>query len=208
VLRFEVAAETFALFRDALRELRRRAGTALDDDSALLEMARCVLGGPRDEGRASYQVVLSVCAECSSARQQAEGGLVPVGPELIRMAQCDAQHLPPTLEPSPLPANDLQPREGAEQQRTGDTSVAIESEAAHVCASTAESANTRATEPADSSSTASRNQRPRLKRQPPRHLLLLLLRGPLQEPLARGSDGPAPRGQLCILPSRPGSTRR
>jgi hypothetical protein len=80
VLRFEVAAETFALFRDALSELRRRAGAVLDDDSALLEMARCVLGGPRAEGRASYQVVLSVCPECDNGQQQANGGLVPGRP--------------------------------------------------------------------------------------------------------------------------------
>jgi hypothetical protein len=53
VLRFEVQAETFALFRDALNELRQCADTALDDDAALLEMARHVLGGPHDEGRAS-----------------------------------------------------------------------------------------------------------------------------------------------------------
>jgi hypothetical protein len=45
VLRFEVCAETFGLFRDALDELQRRTGTGTDDDSALLEMARHVLGG-------------------------------------------------------------------------------------------------------------------------------------------------------------------
>jgi len=45
VLRFEVEADTFALFREALAELRRRSGTSLDDDAALLELARCVLGG-------------------------------------------------------------------------------------------------------------------------------------------------------------------
>jgi hypothetical protein len=63
-----VAAETFALFGDAMSELRRRAGAALDDDSALLELARCAPGGPRDEGRASYQVVLGVCPACGNAR--------------------------------------------------------------------------------------------------------------------------------------------
>jgi hypothetical protein len=36
VLRFEVAPETFALFRDAMRELRRSAGGGLDDDAVLL----------------------------------------------------------------------------------------------------------------------------------------------------------------------------
>ena len=78
ILRFDVAVETFALFRDAMNELRRRSAAALDDDSVLLELARCVLGGPREEGRASYQVVLNVCPECGNGRQQATGGLVPV----------------------------------------------------------------------------------------------------------------------------------
>jgi hypothetical protein len=45
VLRFEVTAETYALFREALLELRRRSASAFDDDTALLELARCVLGG-------------------------------------------------------------------------------------------------------------------------------------------------------------------
>ncbi|HEX3598421.1 MAG TPA: hypothetical protein VHU80_25110, partial [Polyangiaceae bacterium] len=43
VLRFEVAPETLALFREALGKLRR-SGTPLDDDSALMSMARHVLG--------------------------------------------------------------------------------------------------------------------------------------------------------------------
>src|SRR5215813_4494456 len=43
VLRFEVAPETLALFREAMNRLRR-GGTSLDDDSALMLMARHVLG--------------------------------------------------------------------------------------------------------------------------------------------------------------------
>jgi len=113
VLRFEVAAETFALFRDALRELRRRSDTAWDDDAALLELARGVLAGPRDEGRASYQVVLSVCPACGSGRQHADGTLVPVGPEVIAMACCDGQHLGQLDESRPTPANDHHPLEVA-----------------------------------------------------------------------------------------------
>src|SRR6185436_5756867 len=92
-LRFDVAAETLALFREAMSELRRRAGCQLDDDSALLELARCVLGGPSQEGRASYQIVLNVCPDCGNGRQQGAGELVPVGPEVVNMAQCDAQHV-------------------------------------------------------------------------------------------------------------------
>src|SRR6185436_6431261 len=132
VLRFEVAAETFALFRDALNELRRRAGTALDDDSALLELARSVLGGPRDEGRASYQVVFNVCPECGSGQQHSQGELVPVGSEVIRMAHCDSQYIEPEVERSPLPANDCEPHENrAEHADTADSGSAT-SESAHV----------------------------------------------------------------------------
>jgi len=57
-----------------MNELRRRSAAALDDDSVLLELARCVLGGPREEGRASYQVVLSVCPECGNGRGGARAG--------------------------------------------------------------------------------------------------------------------------------------
>ncbi|HKO95183.1 MAG TPA: HNH endonuclease signature motif containing protein [Polyangiaceae bacterium] len=106
VLRFEVAAETFALFRDALRELQRRSGAGLDDDAALLELARGVLAGPRDEGRASYQVVLEVCPVCGGSRQHAEGALVPVGPEVVAMACCDGQHLGQLNPSGATPAND------------------------------------------------------------------------------------------------------
>jgi hypothetical protein len=94
VLRFEVAPETLALFREAMSKLRR-SGTPLDDDSALMLMARHVLGGPGDEGRASYQIALSICPECGKGHQQARGELVAVGAEVVAMADCDSQHLGP-----------------------------------------------------------------------------------------------------------------
>jgi hypothetical protein len=67
VLRFEVSGEALATFREAMAKIRRDAGGALDDDAALLLMARQVLTGPADEGRASYQVELSVCEHCQRA---------------------------------------------------------------------------------------------------------------------------------------------
>jgi 5-methylcytosine-specific restriction endonuclease McrA len=93
VLRFEVEPETYALFREAMTQLRRQTGSTLDDDSALLLMARHVLGGPGDAGRASYQIALSVCTHCGSAAQQAGGRLVAVGADVIEQAHCDGQHL-------------------------------------------------------------------------------------------------------------------
>jgi hypothetical protein len=93
VLRFEVAADTFATFREAMQQLRRSAGGGLDDDAILLAMARHVLGGPRDEGRSSYQVSLGVCGVCGGGTQPAGGELVPVEAAVVAMAACDAQHL-------------------------------------------------------------------------------------------------------------------
>ncbi len=93
VLRFEVAPETFALFREAILSLRRRSPDRLDDDAALLSMARHVLGERREEGRASYQIALTVCSACGTGQQQAGGELVAVGADVVAMAHCDAQHL-------------------------------------------------------------------------------------------------------------------
>ena len=59
VLRFDVTAETFSVFREAIEKVRRDSGGALDDDDdALMLMARHVLGGATDEGRSTYQVAL------------------------------------------------------------------------------------------------------------------------------------------------------
>jgi hypothetical protein len=92
-LRFEVSAETFGAFREALKLLRRKSGELLDDDSALLLVAREILGGPTDAGRASYQVALNICERCSSGFQEASGELVEVEGAVLEMARCDAQHI-------------------------------------------------------------------------------------------------------------------
>jgi hypothetical protein len=98
VLRFEVSPETFALCREALSSLRRNGDQALDDDSALLAIARHVLGGPSDAGRASYQVVMSVCQQCGAGAQHANGELVEVAPEVVSMTDCDRQLIVPVGE--------------------------------------------------------------------------------------------------------------
>jgi hypothetical protein len=58
-------------------------------------MARHLLGGRTDEGRASYQVAMSVCPRCDGAAQQACGELVEISAEVAEMVQCDAQHIGP-----------------------------------------------------------------------------------------------------------------
>jgi hypothetical protein len=93
VLHMEVSAETFATFREAMGKLRRDAGESLDDDGALLLLARSALGGPVDEGRAGYQVALTVCETCRRGWQEGRGEQVLVGPEVVEMAACDVQHV-------------------------------------------------------------------------------------------------------------------
>jgi 5-methylcytosine-specific restriction endonuclease McrA len=93
VLRFEVTGEVLATVREALAKLQRDAGEALDDDAALLLMARAVLQGPSDEGRSSYQLALTVCERCQCAKQHGQGELIEVGPEVLEMASCDARHV-------------------------------------------------------------------------------------------------------------------
>jgi hypothetical protein len=93
VLRFELSPEVYATVQEALAKVRRDAGGRLDDEQALLLMARQVLGGPTDEGRSSYQLAVSVCPSCQRGFQHARGELVELHPEAVDMARCDAQHI-------------------------------------------------------------------------------------------------------------------
>ena len=94
ILRFEVGAETLATFREAMKELQKRSDHRLDDDAALLLMAREVLGGPGDAGRASYQVVVTQCEDCGRGFQHANGDLIELDPAIVEMCHCDAQNIP------------------------------------------------------------------------------------------------------------------
>jgi len=125
VLRFEVAPDTFATFREATRQLERTAGARLDDDALLLAMARHILGGPHDTGRSSYQISLDVCSACGRGVQLAGGERVPVDAAIVAMAACDAQHLGellPIVAALSADEADRGSREGAGTS-TGDTSA-------------------------------------------------------------------------------------
>jgi hypothetical protein len=93
VLRFDVSAETLATFREAMRALRQKFAGSLDDDSALLLMARQILCGPADEGKSSYQIAVSICERCSRAEQDGGGGALVVDDSIVEMSRCDAQHI-------------------------------------------------------------------------------------------------------------------
>src|SRR6187399_895506 len=93
VLRLDLSGEVFATFREAMAKVRRDAGESLDDDAAMLLLCRQALGGPRDPGRSSYQIALTVCESCRRATQQGRGELIEVGPAVVEMAECDGQHI-------------------------------------------------------------------------------------------------------------------
>ena len=56
-------------------------------------LSRQVLEGPKDPGRSSYQIALTVCENCRRATQQGRGELIEVGPEVLAMAERDGQHI-------------------------------------------------------------------------------------------------------------------
>ncbi|HWO13112.1 MAG TPA: hypothetical protein VNN80_26610 [Polyangiaceae bacterium] len=100
VLRFEVSGETLAAFREAMRHLREQSGEALDDDAALLILARAILCGagartatdtPASEtalGRPKYQIMLTECEHCQRGYQRAGADQVEIAPELALRAAC------------------------------------------------------------------------------------------------------------------------
>ncbi len=93
VLRFDVSGDVLATFREAVAKLRQEAGGSLDDGAVLLLMARQVLAGNADEGRASYRLTVTVCESCARATQTGCGEPVAIEPEIAEMARCDAQKL-------------------------------------------------------------------------------------------------------------------
>src|SRR6187402_2286018 len=95
VLRFEVSGETLAAFREVMAWLREQSGQALDDDAALLMLARAILCGagartatdaPASEtalGRPRYQITLTECEHCQRGYQRAGADQVEVEPAMI-----------------------------------------------------------------------------------------------------------------------------
>lgn len=90
-LSFQISAEAMALWREVKGELTRRHGCSLGDDELFEALARAVLGGPADEGRASYQIALTLCERCQQGWQEGRGEQLAVEPEVVEKAACDGQ---------------------------------------------------------------------------------------------------------------------
>jgi hypothetical protein len=92
VLRFEVSAETYALFRQAGRAMKEETGEPLDDDRLLALLARRALqpasaSGPRD------QIAKMKCEDCNRAFQDGGGAVVEITKQALETAECSGDHI-------------------------------------------------------------------------------------------------------------------
>ena len=94
-LRFEVAADTFALFRQTRVVLEDECGHALDDDQLLTAILRRALEPLADgePGRALHQIAITVCERCGVGQQHGGGVAVPLDAAELEQALCDAEHI-------------------------------------------------------------------------------------------------------------------
>src|SRR3954469_13849274 len=96
VVRFELAAEIFALLRQARTVLDDEHGTNLSDDEFVATLCSAVLEGATSAettGRAKYQIAVTVCQRCRQGWQEGAGARVAIEPAAIDRAMCDAQHI-------------------------------------------------------------------------------------------------------------------
>jgi hypothetical protein len=102
--RFEVSAETLAAVRSAIRLVAERSGQRLDDDAALLLLARAVLDTPdpsageadadtRAAGSARYQISIAECPRRKRGFMPAGADLREIDPASLAAARCDAQRI-------------------------------------------------------------------------------------------------------------------
>jgi hypothetical protein len=82
-----------ALFRDLQAAVRADLGAEVDHDTMLFEIARRALGGPGDDGRASYQIAVARCDACGGTSIDAGGASHCVDEPVAEMAACDGQEL-------------------------------------------------------------------------------------------------------------------
>jgi hypothetical protein len=96
VVRFELAAETFALLRQARTVLGDEHGHNLPDDTFVTELCSAVLDGtPTSEptGRAKFQIAVTVCERCGRGWQEGAGAQIAIDDAAVERAMCDAQHI-------------------------------------------------------------------------------------------------------------------
>jgi hypothetical protein len=96
VVRFELAAETFALLRQARMVLDDEHGHNLPDDAFVTALCSAALDAtPTSEptGRARFQIAVTVCERCGQGWQEGAGAQFAIDDAAVARAMCDAQHI-------------------------------------------------------------------------------------------------------------------
>ncbi|HEX3757173.1 MAG TPA: hypothetical protein VHW23_00640, partial [Kofleriaceae bacterium] len=104
VVRFELAAETFALLRQARQALDDEHGTSLPDDGFVAALCGAVLEGATNSdtsGRAKFQIAVTVCERCAKGWQEGAGAQVAIDAAAVERAMCEAQHVGSIDGPAP-----------------------------------------------------------------------------------------------------------
>jgi hypothetical protein len=104
IVRFELAAETFALLRQARMVVNDEHGQNVSDDAFVGALCSAALeGAPASEptGRAKFQIALTVCRRCQQGWQEGAGAQVTVDAAVVDRAYCDAQHIGSIDGPAP-----------------------------------------------------------------------------------------------------------
>jgi hypothetical protein len=96
-LLLEVRADVFARLREIHTLLGNERGQHLDDSDLLATLCDAVFDRAANtnepNGRAKFQIALSVCPRCDHASQEARGALIPIDAAALSRARCDAQHI-------------------------------------------------------------------------------------------------------------------
>jgi hypothetical protein len=101
VVRVELSAEGWALFKDTMARLRRELDPRLSEEDAFMVLCQRAIGSAADASAAPYQVALTVCEGCGRTWQDAGGESIELPPEVGEQAACDAQCLPVRVEGQP-----------------------------------------------------------------------------------------------------------
>jgi hypothetical protein len=97
VVRFELRPDTYARLRQARTAIADEHGRHLDDDeliTALCDAAlECAEAAAESNGKARYQIAMTVCERCRQGWQHGAGAQLPVDAATVDQALCDAQHI-------------------------------------------------------------------------------------------------------------------
>jgi hypothetical protein len=97
IVRFELSASTYARLRQTRQALESERTSSLSDDELVALLCEASLAGgdasEADDGRAKFQVAMTVCERCQQGWQEGAGVRLPVDSSTVERAMCDAQHI-------------------------------------------------------------------------------------------------------------------